>query len=76
MHVLLQEQFIWTWCQMYGHRHSRGITKLMISDNGACFKNEEVRLSEELLEMGITWKFIVQVSLWWGGFWKRLVKTV
>ena len=30
----------------------RGIPNLMVSDNATCFKNEEVKLSEELLHMG------------------------
>ena len=31
----------------------RGVPNQVISDNARCFKNEEVRLSEELLVMGI-----------------------
>ena len=54
----------------------RGLPALIISDNATCFKNEEVRLSEELPNMGVKWKFIVEASPWWGGFWERLVKTV
>ena len=54
----------------------RGIPNLMISDNATCFKNEEVKLSEELLNMGVKWKFIVEAFPWWGGFWERLVQTV
>ena len=34
----------------------RGITHLMISDNATCFKNEEVKLSEELLMKSIVYK--------------------
>ena len=54
----------------------RGILHLMISDNATCFKNEEVKLSEELLIMGIKWKYIIEASPWWGGFWERLVKSI
>ena len=48
----------------------------MISDNATCFKNEEVKLSEELVILGIKWKFIVESSPWWGGFWERLIKSM
>ena len=54
----------------------RGVPTLMISDNASCFKSEEVRLSEELLLLGIKWKFIVACAPSWGGFWERLVRTV
>ena len=54
----------------------RGIPHLITSDNGTCFKNEEVRFSEELTRMNISWKFIVAASPWWGGFWERLVQPV
>ena len=54
----------------------RGIPSLMISDNATCFKSEKVRLSEELLRLGIRWKFIVESSSWWGGFWERLIKSI
>ena len=47
-----------------------------MSDNGTCFKNEEVYLSEELIQMNISWKFIVAASSWWGGFWECLVQFV
>ena len=49
----------------------RGVPNLMISDNATCFKNEEVRLNEELLRMRVKWQFIVEASPWWGGFWER-----
>ena len=48
----------------------------MISDNAICFKNEEVKLNEELLRLHVKWQFIVEASPWWGGFWERLVQTV
>ena len=52
----------------------RGIPCL-ISDNATCFKNEEVKLSEELTSLQMKWKFIIEVSPWWGGFWERLVQS-
>ena len=54
----------------------RGIPKLFISDNGTNFCSEEVKLSEELLIIGIKWQFIVEAAPWRGTFWKRLVQTV
>ena len=54
----------------------RGIPHLITSDNGTCFKNEEVRFSEELTWMNISWKFFIAASPWWGGFWERLVQSV
>ena len=54
----------------------RGVPNLMISDNATCFKNEEVRLNEELLRLRVKWQFIAEASPWWGGFWERLVQTV
>ena len=54
----------------------RGVANLMISDNATSFKNEEVKLSEELVKLKVKWKFIIAASPWWGGFWERLVKTV
>ena len=53
----------------------RGIPCLMISDNATCFKNEEVKLSEELTSLQMKWKFIIEVSPWCGGFWERLVQS-
>ena len=43
----------------------------MISDNTTCFKNEEVKLSEELTSLQVKWKLIIKASLWWGGLWER-----
>ncbi|XP_004210364.1 uncharacterized protein LOC105849713 [Hydra vulgaris] len=54
----------------------RGIPNLIISDNATCFKNEEVKLSEKLLLLGIGWKYIIEAAPWWGGFWERLVQSV
>ena len=55
--------------------YRRGIPYLMISDSATCFKNEEVKLSEELTSLQIKWKFIIEASPWWGGFWKRIVQS-
>ena len=54
----------------------RGAPKLFISDNATCFKNEELKLSEEMLLLKIKWKYIVEAAPWWGGFYERLVGSV
>ncbi|XP_057290244.1 uncharacterized protein LOC130612931 [Hydractinia symbiolongicarpus] len=54
----------------------RGIPTLMIPDNATYFKNEELRLSEELSKLNVKWKYIVKAAPWWGGFWERLVQSV
>ena len=56
--------------------YRRVVPNLMISDNATCFKNEEVKLNEELLRLRVKWQFIVEASPWWGGFWERLVQSV
>ena len=53
----------------------KGIPYLMISNNATCFKNEEDKLSEELTSLQIKWKFIIEASPWWAGFWERLVQS-
>ena len=47
----------------------------MISDNATCFKNEEVKLSEELTSLQVKWKLIIKASPWWGGLWERLAQS-
>ena len=54
----------------------RGIPKVFISDNDTNFRSEELKLSEELLILGIKWQFIVKAAPWWEGLWERLVQTV
>ena len=54
----------------------RGIPKVFISDNDTNFRSEGLKLSEELLILGIQWQFIVKAAPWWGGLWERLVQTV
>ena len=49
---------------------------MIISDNGTCFKNEEIRFSEELTRMNISWKFIAAASPCGGGLWERLAQSV
>ena len=54
----------------------RGVSRLFISDNATCFKNEELKLSEELLLLNIRWNYIGEASPNWGGFYERLVGSV
>nr|CAI5842142.1 unnamed protein product [Callosobruchus analis] len=66
----------------------RGVPDIIYSDNARTFK----RCSFELQELSrimtneriqtfaashrIEWRFIVERAAWWGGFWKRMVRTV
>ena len=50
-----------------------GVLKLVVSDNGSTFKNEE--LKKMLAEYNITWKFNVALAPWWVGFFERLVRS-
>ena len=52
----------------------RGCPKLIISDNGSVFKATENQ--SFCAERGIGWKFNIEGSPWWGGFWERLVGIV
>ena len=52
----------------------RGLPKLFISDNAKCFVGNE--LKKFLKEKEIEWKYILEVSPWWGGFYERMVQTV
>ena len=46
----------------------------MISDNGKTFKGPELRNFIALKK--IKWRFIVEKSPWWGGFYERMVRCV
>ena len=52
----------------------RGVSKMVISDNFKTFLSEE--LQEYLAREGISWKYILQKSPWWGGFYERLIRIV
>ena len=63
----------------------RGVPASLMSDNAKTFRaaSKEIRelcRSEELLrymaDMRISRTFIVEKFPWWGGFWKRLVKSI
>ena len=50
-----------------------GISQLYISDNATCFTGHE--LTSFLHRINSEWKFILQASPWWRGFWERLVQS-
>jgi hypothetical protein len=52
----------------------RGIPELIISDNFKTFKSAEVK--KFMMLQGVTQKFILPASPWWGGFYERLVRSV
>ncbi|XP_028408219.1 uncharacterized protein LOC114530797 [Dendronephthya gigantea] len=52
----------------------RGIPDMIINDNFKTFKSAEVK--KFMLLQGITQRFILPASPWWGGFYERLVRTV
>ena len=49
---------------------------MFLSENAIHFKNDEVKLSQELFKLNIKWHYIIEASPWWGGFWERLAQTV
>ena len=52
----------------------RGIPRLFISDNFKTFKSVDVKRFCNIKE--IVWKFILERSPWWGGFYERLISIV
>lgn len=66
----------------------RGNCRVIYSDNAKSFKSAQKELSSFnkiiknstvqnfVSSEGITWKFIMQLSPWWGGFYERLMKTI
>lgn len=52
----------------------RGLPRLFISDNFKSFKAEDVK--NFMRNNRISWKFILEKSPWWGGFYERLIKIV
>ena len=52
----------------------KGYPEKMISDNFTSFKSSDVKTF--LQKNFIKWKFILELSPWWGGFYERLIKVV
>ena len=75
----LAEQFLRAFCCFAS---SRGLPRWLMSDNAknvksCCKEIENIHCSQQvkshLANVGVSWKFIVKVAPWWGGFWRRLV---
>ena len=49
----------------------RGQSKLIISDNFKTFKSERVK--DFLRNNNTEWKFVLERSIWWSGFYERLI---
>ena len=80
VHDMTTETFLNAFRRFCGRR---GIPSLIISDNAKTFKSasniltklsKETEVIDHLSSMKITWKFILEKSPWWGGFWERMVK--
>ncbi|GBM03662.1 hypothetical protein AVEN_134896-1 [Araneus ventricosus] len=66
----------------------RGLCSVLYSDNAKTFKkaNSELRkwwkyinnpeVKKVFASKGVVWKFIVERSPWWGGFWERQIRTI
>jgi len=52
----------------------KGLPKLMVSDNAKTFRSVEVK--RFMTSHGITQRFILPATPWWGGFYERLVRFV
>ena len=50
-----------------------GLSKLYVSDNATCFTGPEMKSFIQSVES--KWKFILEASPWWGGYWERLVQS-
>ena len=66
-------------------KNRRGIPRTIISDNAKTFKRSAQEVSEFLdskdlssfiSSNSIDWRFIVEKSPWWGGFYERLVRSI
>ena len=42
--------------------------------NAKCFTGRE--LKDYLSTLSTSWRYILEVSPWWGGFWERMVQVV
>ena len=71
MRKLTADSFIRALVHLKGRR---GSPKLIVSDNGRIFKG--VKVKAYCLTEGIQWRFNMAAEPWWGGFFKRLVRSV
>ena len=51
-----------------------GVPDLYISGNAKCFTGRE--LKDYLSTLSTSWRYILEVSPWWEGFWERMVQVV
>lgn len=66
----------------------RGLCTVLYSDNAKSFKRadrelrkwwkciNDPKVKNMFASKGIEWKFIIERSPWWGGFWERQIRTV
>ena len=52
----------------------KGLPRAFITDNFKTFKSKEIK--HFLLSLNIKWKFILEKSPWWGGFYERIISTI
>ena len=52
----------------------RAIPSLIISDSGKMFKGPEIR--NFITSKNIEWRYIVEKSPWWEGFYERIVRSM
>ena len=52
----------------------KGVPSTFISDNFKTFKSKEIK--RFILKLKINWKFILEKSPWWGGFYERLIGII
>lgn len=60
--------------------------KIIYSGDAKSFKKKELSSFDKIIKEstiqnffsseGISWKFIMELSPWWGGFYERLMKTI
>ena len=52
----------------------KGLPRAFISDNFKTFKSKEIK--HLILSLNIKWKFILEKSPWWGGFYERIIGII